>query len=326
MSQENILNVEIIHETGLLSQIANQYKDSTSLIEITTLAKEYETEFLVDEALSERIDNIINNEIEDTDKEDLKDYVHIFQDFYKEFTKSDNAIGLNQTLNSIKIGKALHKMKKMTQKLNLKWIGWAQNNLNFINPRTMQMYMQLAQIPNVEQYAALKQDRILHINSVIKDIKAKDDDDPIGTFLKKHDIELGSNDDKPFDDLKNEVDTAVVIEKSEKKGLSLDRDSVRALIEMSYKFSVSDFIGLKEIQDAGGEPNKSLKKLILNKGKKADVFEKKEKIESFKKVKAKLQLTVEHLLKQQTVTDVELKDIEETMTVLQNLYERILSN
>ncbi len=252
----------------------------------------------------------------------IQEIQDLLKDYYIEFNKHEKAINVNLAIRMLKMGKLLNSIKKLIYQLgDITWDAWVKRNLQFMNERTMQTYMQLARIKNVEKHLILGKERILHIDKVIK-ANIQDDCDPIATFLKRH--KITANEDTPFEEFKNIIDTAIVIDKAQSKKINtkLDYEAVRVLIEIGFQFTNSEYSELKIVEDASGDPNKVLNSWVLSRGKqKAE--DKKNKTPDFHLLGSRMKQTVDFLLKNKEIKDIEPKEVQEVIDLLEKLKEHL---
>jgi len=186
--------------------------------------------------------------------------------------------------------------------------------------------MQLAQIPNVEKYIFFGKERLLHTWQVTKPIMDQNDPDPIGTLLQKHDIDFEKATEIPLVEFKNMVDAAVIMEKTSRKNLDLDRESVRGLIEMGFKFTNTDYKEFKQIKEAKGDPNKLLDKLFINKGKREEVYEQLDKKKaSFIRTTAQMKKLVDHMIENKKFENIDHNEITALIKKLEDFKEKVIN-
>lgn len=307
----------------------NQNFDSTSMVELTVMKESFDPLITNEVKILDEIDEILES-IEDSpesDSENLDDQINVLKKVYINVTNAEKAITASLTAQHVKIGKLSLKIKKIVLSQDFNWEKWAKSNLKFMNKRTRQTYMQLAQIPNVEKYLMFGKERLLLIWREIKDIAKKDDPDPIGTFLKKHGVDFETAMEKPLVEFKNIVDTAVIIEKTAKKDLDLDRESVRGLIEIGFKFTNADFQQFVDIKEADGDPNKLLDKLFINKGRREDVYEQPDKKKaSFIRTTAQMKRLVDDMIKNKKFEDIEPKEISDLIKKLKDFRKKLINH
>ena len=315
---ENLVNAKKQNQSSPLY-------DSTSLVELTVIKEKFDPLIKPDKVVSDKVDKFIQSiEKQEIEPNGIEDSIQLLKDYYIELNNSEKALNSGLTGYMVKMGMLIIGIQKMAYALHYKWEDWADANLHFINKRTRQTYMKLAKIKNVEKYLMLRKERILHIDSVIKDIIEKDDADPIGTFFKQHNINFESAADKPFEEFKSTVDAAVVIEKAKKKGLGLNRQLVRGLIEIGFKFTNSDFNQLKEIKESGGEPDKSLEKLLMHKGKRSIESDGKDKKrENFIRASFQMKDLVDHMIENKNYDDIDPNDVGVLIEKLKRFQEEI---
>jgi hypothetical protein len=307
------------------SEVPREETDTTSLLDLSFEIAKYKKDIFSDDESADQLDLFIE-EVSDHEKRkdmDLEEKAKIVEAYCIDFSKKSNAINGNLTLQIVKIGRALVGLKQLVlSERKIRWEEWAKNNIKFLKERNRQTYMRLSKIPGVEKYAVLGKERLLHISGEIT--AAKEDSDPIGSFFEKHEIPFDPEEETPFSDFKDRVDTAVMVEKAEKKDLELDPDLVLELVRIRFKFSASDMEDMKRIEESNGDPNEYLKSLILNKGKRDTLFEKDKKEESFARYRTRMTQAIDFMIEQENVDKIEPVEIEELINKLQELLKKCL--
>jgi len=305
----------------------NEFSDSTSMVQLNVMKEDIAPVITNEFKVSDEIDSILEliEDSPESNPENLDNQVNILKEAYFSVTNSEKAITAIFTAQHIKIGKLSIGIKRNVVAQGYRWEKWADKNLNFMGKRIRQNNMQLAQIPNVEQYLMFGKERLLHIWQVIKGIVKNDDLDPIGTFLQKHNIDFETALELPLAEFKSMVDTAVVIEKASSHELDLDRKSVRGLIEIGFKFTNADFQQFKSNDGSGGDPNVSLEKLLINKGLRDKVYDKHEKKKaSFIRTTAQMKELVDHMIENKEFDEIDPNEITDLIKKLDDFRKKLI--
>lgn len=299
--------------------------DSTSMVELTVMKENVDLFFNPEQEISKDMIAFPNTIVEPQDlgSKNLKESINLLEQYYSSFSRSEKAINASITAHQVKLGKVLHIIKRKAKAEGREWKYVTKHFIPFINRRTRETYMQLAEIPMVEKYILFRKERILHIWQVIKDQSGEFDSDPIGRFLEKHGIDFETAIKEPLVEFKNMVDTAVVIEKASKKDLDLDRESVRGLIEMGFKFTNADF---QQFKDSDDDPNVSLEKLLTNKGRRDTVPEKQEKKKtSFNRASTEMNQLVDQIIKEKNFENIDPEKITDLIKKLEDFKTKLIS-
>jgi hypothetical protein len=184
----------------------------------------------------------------------------------------------------------------------------------------------LARLKKAEKYAVLGIDRLLHLMSVTKGWKDIKNQDPIGTFFEKFKIPFNPENETPLEEFKNQVDIALELNKAEKAGLQLDPELIEGLIKLRKSLTSSDLEELKRIKDSNGEPNIYLGSLVENGGQKEKGSKNEKKPESFNKLRARMQQTIQSIQDSNELPDdIDADEIQSLIDALLKLKE-ILDN
>lgn len=303
--------------------------DSTSMIQLAEVKESFDPLIKNEVKITDKIDQAIDSitKSQTVRSKNLDERINMIKEAHINVSNAEKAVtaGLNGLY--VKIGKLLLDTKKIIAlDPDEQWGPWSVKNLGFISKRTMQTYMQLAQIPNVEKYIFFGKERLLHTMQVTKGIVEKKDPDPIGTFLQKHEIDFETATDLPLVEFKNMVDTAVFMEKASRKKLNLDRQLVRGLIEMGFKFTNADLNEFKRIKKAEGDPNKDLTELLKNKGRREDVYDQvQKKRESFIRASTNMRNLVDEIIKEEEFDDIEIKKITDLIKKLEAFKDKVIN-
>ena len=155
--------------------------DSTSIVEIVTFIEDDEGDLFGDSELYEDLENFLASEGQyDSEEAKLETGKRLLRRCLKQFNKSLNGVTGTFTHYAIQLGRLLLVLKDLVKKGGNKWEPWAAENLPFIKDRTRQIYMRIAAIPSVEDFAPFVIERLNEIVSATKGIEGEN---PIAEFL-----------------------------------------------------------------------------------------------------------------------------------------------
>lgn len=195
---------------------------------------------------------------------------------------------------SINLGSYLLVMKIMTSKAGLKWESWAEENLSFINTRNRQRMMLLAKRQDCHPYNFLGVDRLELLCAATAESQ---DVDPIGSFMSRHGIVFKKDEDFVLEEFKDTVDTALNTERLSKGGIEADPALVKNLTLVGAKVDKSLVKRAKDVMDSGGDINKFLKTLSINKGKSSTETDEEKRLQDFNSLANRLIATVDYILR-----------------------------
>ena len=115
--------------------------------------------------------------------------------------------------------------------------------------------MQLAAVPGIDGYLHLNKERLLLLDSATKPYTS---DDPIGDFLKRHELYFDPEAEIDLDAYKEAVDIALDHDRFQNAGVVVEKDSIRQYKMDGKKIDASLIKVLKAVQKSEGDPNKTL--------------------------------------------------------------------
>jgi hypothetical protein len=226
----------------------------------------------------------------------LEEGIDILKENFADYNSLKHLFGKYDATWAIKLGEILVSQKKLVRKAGLEWGEWAAQNLPFIGKRTREKFMNLAKRKDCHQYSFLGVDRLDVLCSATKE--NDDENDRIGVFMTKYDIQFDPTKEFDPEEFKLQVDTALNRERLIKNDLPDDPVSVRALVVAGKEVTGSMIRKMKEIKECGGDPAEYLKNQTINDGKAGkDEGDDKKVITDFNSLSNKLIKTIDYLIK-----------------------------
>jgi hypothetical protein len=226
-----------------------------------------------------------------------------------DFNSVEHLTGRDLTRRALRMGILTLGLKKLVKQKKGKWGAWATENLPFLGERNRQKYTQLGSRLDAHKYDFLGIER-LYMLCVATDSYVGKEEDPIGSFLSRHNVMFDQNTDFDIDDFKRDIDVAMNMDLLSSKGIQgVDPALVKNLSLAKVKLDGSLMGELKTLQNYGGNINNRLRDLSQTRGKTRDL-EEKEKTRNFNTLSIQL-------LK---ATEAFLKDTEKMETINTNLF------
>jgi hypothetical protein len=226
-----------------------------------------------------------------------------------DFNSLEHVTGRDLARRAIRMGIMTLGLKKLVKQKKGKWGVWATENLPFLGERNRQKYTQLGSRLDAHKYDFLGIER-LYMLCVATEPNVGKEEDPIGSFLLRHNVAFDQNTDFDIDDFKRDIDVAMNMDLLSSKGIQgVDPALVKNLSLAKVKLDGSLMGELKTLQNYGGNINNRLRDLSQTRGKTRDL-EEKEKTRNFNTLSIQL-------LK---ATEVFLKDREKMETINTNLF------
>jgi hypothetical protein len=213
---------------------------------------------------------------------------------------------------AIRLGLVLIELKYLVKMSDEKWEEWADENLPFIGKRNRQKYMLLAKREDCHPFTPLGVDRLEMLCSATKNL---DVENPIGSFLPKHEITVNETTELDVEEFKVQVDTALNKEKLEKRNIRINPEVIEAATREGKSFDKRLLNKLSNIAHEGGDPEAYLKNP-------STVTEKKEESESPVKDKTKDFISLSNKL-MQAVDDI-LNDPEQISKIDLNSLTKLI--
>jgi hypothetical protein len=260
--------------------------DSTAALAVITQIEEDEGDQLGDSDIIDEVDDFLNPETEfDSDEEKLEAGHDLLRRYFSQHNRSWSAVLGTFAGYAVDIGRILHELKALVKACGKKWEPWAAENLVFMKPRTRQAFMQLAAVPGIDGYLHLCKERLLLLDSATKPYTS---DDPIGDFLKRHDLYFDPEAEIDLDAYKEAVDIALDHDRLKNAGVVVEKDSIRKYKMDGKKIDASLIKVLKAVQKSTGDPNKSLTDPLTD----DDDDSGEKRVQSFKKLAVSLLGTI----------------------------------
>ncbi len=230
--------------------------DSTSLTQITSIIAEDDGDLLGDPDLVEQVELFLDGEIKfENDKEKLDAANTLLRSFHAKHNQAWSGVIGNFAVFAIQQGCLLNIIKELVKSTGYKWEPWAAENLQFMNPRTRQTFMQLAKVPGIDSHAYLGKERLLLLASATKGMSG---DDPIGDFLKNHNLENNPEEEIDLDAYKDAVDTALDFERLKKAGIDVNMESLQMYRADGKRVDAELIKIMKAVKEAGGDTDRHL--------------------------------------------------------------------
>ncbi len=230
--------------------------DSTAAADIITFIEEDEGDLLGDSELDDAVEGFLNPE---TEFESNEEKLEAGQDLLRRFFIQQNRswAGMLGTFAgyAVKNGRILIELKALVKACGNKWEPWAAENLKFMKPRTRQAFMQLAAVPGIDDYLHFGKERLLVLDSATKGFKGED---PIGDFLKSHELYFDPDAEIDLHAYQDAVDLALDHERVKNAGIEVQKDSIKKYKMDGKKVDGQLIKTLKAVQKSGGNPNTHL--------------------------------------------------------------------
>ena len=259
----------------------------------------------------EYIEKVKNGTV-DPNEDPIQKGKSLLRRFNKAYNVSLNAKEGVFTRYAIMMGQVLNALKKLVKKSSdLNWEEYASKELRFIKTRTRQDYMLLAKKENVEHYALLGKDRLVHLIRV-----TKKDDEKIGEFLTRHGIEFDPEKEQEIDKFKMDVDVAIEMDRLKENGLDIDKEKIRKLVEMQKGKPLSTNLlkNLLLIKNTGGNVNDYIDEVHINKGAEPDYLKPEKAIKRIPKLVSELGKSIDSIKK-------EMKDLSDEQDIQEAIKE-----
>ncbi len=166
----------------------------------------------------------------------------------------------------IRVGMLYNFQKTLVKKkLDRNWSEWFAENYDKSLLRSSQIYMRIAEIPNVIRFAVFGIERI---SQITRRIEKPYGEDPIGHFLQENRIEFDSYAETDYQELKITTDIAIARQKLNKEDLEeVPDDKVEALIRTKIELTPHHVNQLKLVKSTEGDLVLYMDELIANGGK-----------------------------------------------------------
>jgi hypothetical protein len=301
------------------SRPTGSYWDSTSVIDIQFVVEEDKGTILGNTDLYEEMENFIATapKADSRSKEDkIKEGKSLTEKTYASFNQAQHSVEGTFANYAVHLGKVLNALKGLVEK---GWEAWAAKNLSFMSESNRQVFMRLADTPRIEEYCYLGKERCLHLISVTKGSKSKN---PIGDFLTGFKLDFDpKGEPKPLlAEFKNKVDAAIFVAKARNHGVKVDPEGIRKLLEIGVKVDNQTLRNLAMVQKTGGDSEKYLETLYLNRGQEEEFLEPEKRIEGFKKLVVRLKSTIDSILDAPellgSVDEATIQSLEEKLSAL----------
>ena len=263
--------------------------DSTAVHDVITLIEEDDGD-LIGSDVSDEVEDFLNPDMKYESKEAKLTAGHdLLRRYFSQHNRSWSAVLGTFAGYAVTTGRILIELKALAKECDKKWEPWAAENLAFMSPRTRQAFMQLAAVPAIDDYPHFGKERLLLLAAATKPYTS---DDPIGDFLKAHDLYFDPEAEIDLDAYKEAVDIALDHDRLKNAGVVVRKDSIRKYKMDGKKINTSLINVLKTVQRSGGDPNKSLTDPIID----DDSQNGEKRVQSFKKLAVSLLGTIEWIV------------------------------
>ena len=272
--------------------------DSTAALDVITMIEEDEGDLLGDSDLSDEVDNFLDSDTEYESKErKLEAGQDLLHRYFSQHNRSWSAVLGTFTGYAVTTGRILVELKELVKACSdKKWEPWAAENLAFMKPRTRQAFMQLATVAGIEKYLHFGKERLLMLASATKGSAS---DDPIGDFLKVHDLYYDPEAEIDLDAYKEAVDIALEHDRLKNAGIVVEKESIRKYKMDGKKINTNMINVLKAVKKSGGDPNNTLTDPISDDDNDSGV----KRVQSFKKLAVSLLGTINWIVNNQDFID-----------------------
>lgn len=293
-------------------------------------------ELLGDTELEAQVKNYINENInikpEDVpDKEAFLEDARALTHHYFGAVNLAEAISIGvMTKYHIRLGALLNIQKKLTP--HKKWEDYYNKYYDKTRRRSVQIWMQIAEVPAAIGYAGLSETRVLELVRAVKGYPPTAED-PIGDFLRKHRLQTDLENVESIKDFKIDIDT-VLAKKKINDAAALNQVSFTVNTKLLKKWLrkgkevnsslISDLIMIKK---ADGEPNHLLRDLYKNSGSTIVTLTSEKTVTGFPKLVSQIKSTVEYIQENRDlVARIRTEDIEALEAQISTLKAMISSN
>ena len=153
------------------------------------------------------------------------------------------------------------------ERLGKSWMQWVDDNFGKSLLRSIEDYMRIADVSNSIRYAVFGKERLLEIIRQL-DKKNLKKTDPIGDFLRNHEIEFDPRSELDVKELKVKADIAISLRKLANEGLEqVSAEKVEAFFRGGHEIEPKHIRELKIVQKTRGDLNAYMDELIATGGK-----------------------------------------------------------
>jgi len=203
----------------------------------------------------------------------------------------------DEAKRAITIGKMLNTLQALTRKAKLKWGAVCAEHITFMSQRNIDLYSRLADRVDAHQYSFLGIDRLDRLcAATANDVGLVED--PIGSFMSRHNITFNPEAEFDFDNFGLDVDTALNVDRMTKIGIKgADLALVKENTRKQRKFDGAMLQDLKCIQKSGGDINVHLLNLTLGSESDDTVPEDEKRPKAFNDTSARLLQTIDYIIR-----------------------------
>ena len=211
-----------------------------------------EGEFLGDKVL-EALVKAKNHELDQTDltkAANREELIEMLVDLIKRYGGKINiADSISSGYNAkytIRLGTMFNHLKVLVLSFAFEWTAWFKLHFDKRQFRSVQIYMQLAKVPNIIRYAVFGIERLLEIYRQIDDFTG---DDPFGDFLAKYGIDFDPRAEFDQVEMKLKTDIAIGMKKLSNEGLTeIPQEKIEALVRQGREIEPKhiDYITMVE--------------------------------------------------------------------------------
>uniref|UniRef100_I2Q6K3 Uncharacterized protein n=1 Tax=Desulfovibrio sp. U5L TaxID=596152 RepID=I2Q6K3_9BACT len=199
------------------------------------------------------------------DKMDLDELKTLITDNNRELLNTLNKVHAHNGNRAYTIGRALQRVKYLTESANLKngFSNWMKDNLDkrTLSKRTCQKYLDIARMGDVLDYLPLGIEKLAALSPILKQMEDLDANHPIRDFIEKFGVNL--KDCPDVEAMRFEIGVGMSMAKIKRyKIKGITKKLVTQVMECGFELNKKDLEAMKATQEAGGSPAKYLENII----------------------------------------------------------------
>lgn len=282
-------------------------------------------QYLIDQSLLSDADQLVKNwaDPKKRDQIDVNEVAKIANGLHQQLLGITRNFEKDFAIYAIWIGRLLLIVQK---KIGRAWEVWAYTHLKCGGKQTLQKYMDVGKVNGAEKYAGFGITRLLKLIRSLshEDKKAPD---PIGNFLKRHQIFFDPEEDPPYNRFNLRVDTVVALEKAEKAGLKVDPEHVTTLVKQGKGLKPEIIAAALNIQNCGGNTDQYFRNIIGSGGQSPTLILQESKGKDVRRLIAELNQTIEQVIKNNyDVEGTYPEDIQQAVKMLMKFKTYLIDN
>lgn len=211
----------------------------------------------VRQTLGEKIDDF-SSVLDDPSKSSIEELQAATNASISEFQKVERfGRGASARL-SVRNGRLLKALQTKVKAAGMNWQTYAKKNIN-LSQRTIEKYIKIAEIPNVELHLSLGIERLYLLAGAVDGIESED---PIGQFLGKHEMNFDLTEELDFEDFKRRIDEITVKQKAGAEGIEMATETAAKMVERNIPLTKEILDTAKTVKETGGNTNVFFDKLV----------------------------------------------------------------